>query len=101
VGKRPRAGATREFPVLLDEWQAVPEILGAVKRAVDDLRGAGRYILAGSVRAELDAPTWPGTGRVIPTRMFGMTEREIRGRINGPPFLDLLASAGSGSVCQV
>jgi hypothetical protein len=31
-------------PVLLDEWQAVPSVLGALKRAVDDdLRpGTGR-----------------------------------------------------------
>lgn len=29
-------------PVLLDEWQAVPEVLGAVKRAVDRGSGAGR-----------------------------------------------------------
>jgi hypothetical protein len=29
-------------PVLVDEWQLVPEILGAVKRAVDDDTRPGR-----------------------------------------------------------
>jgi predicted AAA+ superfamily ATPase len=41
-------------PVLLDEWQAVPEVLGAVKRAVDRDSHPGRYLVTGSVRAELD-----------------------------------------------
>jgi Predicted ATPase (AAA+ superfamily) len=50
-------------PVLLDEWQEAPEVLGAVKRSVDTDPRPGRYILTGSVRAELDAATWPGTGR--------------------------------------
>ena len=35
-------------PTLLDEWQVVPEVLGAVKRSVDRNRGFGRYILTGS-----------------------------------------------------
>src|SRR5256885_4001 len=32
-------------PVLLDEWQVVPGILGAVKRAVDDDPRPGRFLL--------------------------------------------------------
>lgn len=52
-------------PVLLDEWQEVPGVLGAVKRAVDDEPRPGRYILTGSVRIDLDAQTWPGTGRLV------------------------------------
>ncbi len=39
--------------VLIDEWQEAPEILGAVKRAVDSDRSntPGRFIVTGSVRA--------------------------------------------------
>ena len=50
-------------PVLLDEWQEVPETMGAVKRAVDLGAGPGSFVLTGSVRASPDAVSWPGTGR--------------------------------------
>jgi predicted AAA+ superfamily ATPase len=82
--------ALRE-PVLLDEWQVVPEVLGAVKRAVDDDPRPGRFLLTGSVRGELEAPTWPGTGRVVPITLYGLSEREIQGRIDGPTFVERLA----------
>lgn len=38
-------------PLLLDEWQSVPSVLGAVKRAIDDDPQPGRFLLTGSVRA--------------------------------------------------
>src|SRR5271168_3511006 len=63
-------------PILLDEWQAVPGVLGAVKRAVDRGSGAGRFLLTGSVRAKFTGPTWPGTGRVVDVHMYGLTVRE-------------------------
>ena len=68
--------ATLREPVLFDEWQEVPGVLGAVKRAVDADPRPGRFILTGSVRAELDVATWPGTGRVVPLAMFPMTVGE-------------------------
>jgi uncharacterized protein len=80
-------------PVLLDEWQAVPGVLGAVKRAVDDGTGAGRFLLTGSVRADLDAQTWPGTGRLVRVQMYGLAVREMLARPTGEPFLDRLARA--------
>lgn len=64
---------TLEEPVLLDEWQEVPTVLGAVKSAVDSDFCPGRFVLTGSVRADLETQTWPGTGRVIRVQMFGMT----------------------------
>jgi uncharacterized protein len=80
-------------PVLLDEWQAVPGVLGAVKRAVDDETGAGRFLLTGSVRADLNTQTWPGTGRIVRLRMDGLTVREMAGRPAREPFLKRLARA--------
>jgi uncharacterized protein len=80
-------------PVLLDEWQAVPGVLGAVKRAVDEEAGAGRFLLTGSVRADLDVQTWPGTGRLVRVQLHGLTVREMTGRLVGEPFLDKLARA--------
>jgi predicted AAA+ superfamily ATPase len=79
-------------PVLLDEWQEVPTVLGAVKRAVDRDARPGRFLLTGSVRADLDAATWPGTGRVVRVTMHGMTVREILGSVPGVPFLDRIAA---------
>jgi predicted AAA+ superfamily ATPase len=82
-------------PVLLDEWQAVPEVLGAVKRAVDEGGSGGRFLLTGSVSADLGAQTWPGTGRVVPLPMYGLTVRETVGSLRGEPqpFLEKLANA--------
>lgn len=79
-------------PILLDEWQAVPGVLGAVKRAVDDDSRPGRFLLTGSVRDDLDAPMWPGTGRLVRLRMYGLTVRELRGGRVTPTFLDKLAT---------
>ena len=78
-------------PILLDEWQEVPGVLAAVKRAVDADRSPGRYLLAGSVRADLQAAAWPGTGRVIRLRMYPLTVAEQMGRAPGPLVDRLLA----------
>jgi hypothetical protein len=75
-------------PVLLDEWQVVPGVLGAVKRAVDARPDPGRFLITGSVRGDLDGELWPGTGRLTRIPMYGMTVREQLGGIEGAPFLD-------------
>ena len=80
-------------PLLLDEWQAVPAVLGAVKRAVDDDPRPGRFLLTGSVRADLEQETWPGTGRLVRLRLYGITLGELEGRHAGPLFLDRLVQA--------
>lgn len=84
-----------EEPLLLDEWQEVPSVLGAVKRAVDRDPRAGRFVLTGSVRADLDATTWPGTGRVVRVPMYGMTVRELGGKGEETSPLDRLASGAT------
>ena len=78
-------------PVLLDEWQAVPGVLAAVKRAVDADAHPGRYILTGSVRADLDAETWAGTGRVLRVPLFPLSVAERLGRSRTVPLVDRLA----------
>jgi uncharacterized protein len=80
--------ASLPTPVLLDEWQAVPEVLGAVKRLLDDEAGAGRFLLTGSVRAELLAESWPATGRVVRLTQWGLCERELAGQADRPSFVD-------------
>ena len=82
-----------QTPVLLDEWQAVPGVLGAVKRAVDDDPEPGRFLLTGSVRADLEVETWPGTGRVVRVPMFGLTMRELSGQTAGTTFIERLVAS--------
>ncbi|KJE19947.1 putative ATPase (AAA+ superfamily) [Frankia torreyi] len=79
-------------PVLLDEWQMVPSVLGAIKRAVDADPRPGRFLVTGSVRADLEADNWPGTGRLVRMAMTSLAVREIEGRAEGPTFLDRLAT---------
>ena len=81
-------------PVLLDEWQEAPEVLGAVKRAVDKDNRPGRFLLTGSVRADIEATTWPGTGRLVRVPLYGMTVAEQLGRPETVPLLDRLARGG-------
>ncbi|MEV7804875.1 DUF4143 domain-containing protein [Microbispora sp. NPDC088329] len=78
-------------PVLLDEWQVVPEVLGAVKRAVDDDHRPGRFILTGSVWSDFGGRTWPGTGRVVRIDMMGLAVKELARNSGRLPFADLLA----------
>jgi uncharacterized protein len=77
-----------EPPVLLDEWQAVPEVVGAVKRLIDGGSGTGRFVLTGSVRAEAVAESWAATGRVIRLTQWGLCERELAGLAGQRSFFD-------------
>ncbi len=85
-------------PVILDEWQEVPELLGAVKRSVDEDPTPGRYILTGSVRAELENRIWPGTGRLLQVPMYGMSVREVLRRASMVPFIDRVIAGGTDAV---
>lgn len=85
-------------PILLDEWQLVPQVLAAVKRAVDDDRRPGRFLLTGSVRADLEAETWPGTGRLVRFTMYPLSEREIVGAASVRSPLDLIVEGAGGSL---
>jgi hypothetical protein len=82
-------------PLLIDEWQEAPAVLGAVKRTVDADPRAGRFILTGSVRADLDTATWPGTGRVVHLQLSVLTVREHLGNPVAEPVIDRLARAGA------
>lgn len=86
-------------PVLIDEWQLVPSVLGAVKRAVDDDWRPGRFIITGSVHADLEQPTWPGTGRLARVAMTGLTARElVGGEIDRPSFVDQIIESGASGL---
>lgn len=55
-------------PVVVDEWQRVPEIWDLVRRAVDRDRSPGQFILTGSADP-IDAATHSGAGRIVSVRM--------------------------------
>ena len=74
-------------PVLLDEWQEVPEVLAAVKRAVDSGGAPGRFVLTGSVRGRMTGHTWPATGRITSEGMGGkMFSRNMTSTRPGYPL---------------
>ena len=81
----------RAEPVLLDEWQMVPEVLGAVKRAVDTDRRPGRFLITGSFRSDGGDRTWPVTGRVVLLRMQPLTVAEQRQQM-GRSLIDRIVS---------
>ena len=80
----------RDEPVLLDEWQMVPEVLSAVKRAVDADRRPGRFLITGSARTDGTDRFWPGTGRLVMLRMLPLTVSEQQQR-SVRPLIDRIA----------
>lgn len=59
-------------PILIDEWQRLPQTWDVVRRAVDDDRRGGRFLLTGSA-APTRAPTHSGAGRIVTVRMRPLT----------------------------
>jgi predicted AAA+ superfamily ATPase len=80
-------------PLLIDEWQRVPGVLGAVRRAVEADPRPSRFFVTGSVRAELEHEVWPGTGRLVRVAMYPMSIAEQLGR-DGPSFLEKIMAGG-------
>ncbi|MGD9546706.1 MAG: ATP-binding protein [Candidatus Krumholzibacteriia bacterium] len=64
-----------EAPILIDEWQRVPAVWDAVRRAVDRGCEPGRFLLTGS-SSPLAAPSHSGAGRIVTLRMRPMTIAE-------------------------
>jgi predicted AAA+ superfamily ATPase len=85
-------------PILIDEWQLAPEILGAVKRAVDDDPRPGRFVLTGSSQADLTASGWPATGRVVRLTMYPLVGRERHGDPTLPSLVDRILSDGADAL---
>ena len=72
----PRLVGTYPPPVVIDEWQRLPTIFDAVRRAVDDDRSAGRFLITGSASPKRP-PTHSGAGRIVTLRMrpLSLSER--------------------------
>ncbi|EQD63674.1 AAA family ATPase, partial [mine drainage metagenome] len=85
-------------PILIDEWQEVPEVLGAIKRAVDSDSHPGRFLVTGSIRARFQRATWAGTGRLIQVTLQGMSIREQLGKVGAASFFDRLVDSEADPV---
>jgi len=55
-------------PILVDEWQYVPDSWNRVRRAVDEGAAPGRFLLTGSTSPQAP-PTHSGAGRIASVRM--------------------------------
>lgn len=62
-----------ETPRLIDEWQVEPRIWNHLRRAVDERRQPGQFILAGSAVPADDATRHSGAGRISRLRMRPMS----------------------------
>lgn len=69
VGVDPGEVLRGETPRLIDEWQTEPDIWNHVRRAVDDRRAPGQFILTGSAVPADDITRHTGAGRLTRLRM--------------------------------
>jgi uncharacterized protein len=65
-------------PVLIDEWQYIPECWDLVRRAVDAGADPGRFLLTGST-SPAGVETHSGAGRIVSVRMrpLALSERGV------------------------
>jgi uncharacterized protein len=81
----------RPGPVLIDEWQYVPESWDLVRRAVDAGAAPGRFLLTGSALG-IGLSTHSGAGRIVSVRMRPLSFAE-RGLATPTVSLKTLLSA--------
>ena len=67
---------SRVRPLLIDEWQKVPEVWDVVRRAVDEDPRGGQFLLVGSATPAVGATAHSGAGRIGRLRMRPMTLSE-------------------------
>ena len=77
AGADPRRLLEGNPPILIDEWQHLPESWDLVRRAVDEGAAPGRFLLTGSASPE-PKPTHSGAGRIVIVRMRPLTLFERR-----------------------
>lgn len=84
----PDALIAGDEPLTIDEVQRSPDLLVAVKRAVDQRRAPGRFLLSGSANlALLGGVSESLAGRSLYLTLHPFNRRERKGRLSEPPFL--------------
>ena len=113
VGIDPGEVLRGKTPRLIDEWQTEPDIWNHVRRAVDDRRAPGQFILTGSAVPADDITRHTGAGRLTRLRMrpFSLLETHhssgeisLRRLLDGTPQrsepLSLAASELAELLCR-
>jgi predicted AAA+ superfamily ATPase len=80
-------------PRLLDEWQRQPRLWDMVRRAVDDRREPGQFILTGSTTPDDSVERHPGLGRFSVLRMRPMSLFEAGRSSHQVSWLQIRAGA--------
>jgi uncharacterized protein len=86
----PRRLLDGDRPILLDEWQRLPETWDLVRRAVDDGAPAGSFLLTGSASPD-GGGRHSGAGRIASIRMRPLSLAE---RLDEPGTVSLAALLG-------
>lgn len=84
-------------PVLIDEWQLVPQIWDRVRHAVDDDASGGRFLLAGSASVPSGVRIHSGAGRIVSIAMRPLTMHE-RGLVDATISLKALLTGTQGRI---
>lgn len=80
-------------PRLLDEWQVAPELWNYVRRAVDEARQPGQFILTGSATPTDDHTRHSGAGRFSRLRLRTLTLQETGHSTGAVSLRDLMDGA--------
>ncbi len=85
----PDGFVSSDKPLTIDEAHKCPEILPAIKKAVDKIRSPGQYFLSGSANfALLKSITESLAGRSVYFEMNPFSRREIARQTKEKPFLE-------------
>lgn len=92
VARDPGTFVTGEAPVLLDEFQHVPQLLDAIKAELNRSTRLGRYVITGSTRYDMlprSAQSLTGRATVVP--VYPLSQGELDGRRES--FVETLLAA--------
>lgn len=101
--REPEALVDRKGPLTLDEVQRAPSLLLAIKRAVDEQRTPGRFLLTGSANLDVHKGASDSlAGRAVHLVLRPMTEREKRGKAQSPsPWSGLVRAPSRAAALEV
>lgn len=79
-----------DVPRLIDEWQIEPTIWNHIRRAVDERRAVGQFIMTGSAVPADDITRHTGAGRISRLRLRTMSLQETHHSSGGASLQKLL-----------